>query len=148
MSDKIGGPYLSMAIFCEKVLREADGVLSAIRIVDRFNVQGTAEEMPATTIAFTIVIVFKSGEFRGRAELELRPTSPTGKQLPVIKFPVNFEGEGDRGTGIGVMIQFKAEEEGLFWFDVSVVPVNGNPQFFTRMPLRIIYQRLLAVGGA
>ena len=32
--------YLQMAVFCEKVLREADGVLSVIRIVDRFTVGG------------------------------------------------------------------------------------------------------------
>ena len=52
--------------------------------------------MPASTIAFTIVIVFKSGEFRGRAEIELKGTSPSGKPLPSIKFPVVFEGEGGR----------------------------------------------------
>ena len=143
-----GGPYLSMAFFCEKLLREADGVLSAIRIVDRFSVQGTTEDMPASTIAFTIVIVFKSGEFRGRAEIELKCTSPSGKPLPSTKFPVVFEGEGDRGTGVGVMIQFRAEEEGLFWFEVLLNAVGGNPEPVTRIPLRIIYQRVQAVGGA
>ena len=145
---KVGGPYLSMAFFCEKVLREADGVLSAIRIVDRFNIQGTTEQMPSSTIAYTTVIVLKSGEFRGRAEIEMKATSPSGKDLPSIKFPVIFEGEGDHGTGIGVMTQFKAEEEGLFWFDISLIVPGGPPQFITRIPLRILYQRLLAVGGA
>jgi hypothetical protein len=148
MTEKVGGPYLSMAYFCEKVLREADGVISTIRIVDRFTVQGTADEMPATIIAFTIVIVFKSGDFRGRSEIELRPESPSGKQLPAIKFPVNFEGEGDRGTGIGIMMQFKAEEEGLFWFDVLLQIPGGAIHFVTRIPMRVIYQRVVAAGGA
>ena len=29
------GPYITMATFCEKVLQEADGVLSVIRIIER-----------------------------------------------------------------------------------------------------------------
>jgi len=37
-----GGPYLSTALFCEKVLREAAGVLSAIRIFDRWTVRGNS----------------------------------------------------------------------------------------------------------
>ena len=32
------GPNVVAAVFCEKVLQEKDGVLSAIRIVDRFTV--------------------------------------------------------------------------------------------------------------
>lgn len=30
------GPYLNAALICEKMLREADGVLSPIRIIDRY----------------------------------------------------------------------------------------------------------------
>ena len=29
------GPYIQVAAFCERVLQEADGVVSLIRIVDR-----------------------------------------------------------------------------------------------------------------
>ncbi len=32
------GPYLVMAVFCDKVLQENNGVLSVIRVVDRLNV--------------------------------------------------------------------------------------------------------------
>lgn len=28
------GPFLQMAVFCERLLEEKDGVLSAIRIID------------------------------------------------------------------------------------------------------------------
>ena len=34
----LGGPYLHAAHFCEKLLTEKDGVLSAIRIIDRITV--------------------------------------------------------------------------------------------------------------
>jgi len=30
------GPYVQVAAFCERVLEEKDGVLTAVRIIDRF----------------------------------------------------------------------------------------------------------------
>jgi len=38
-----GGPHIQIAAICEKALQEADGVLSLVRIIDRFFVtaQGT-----------------------------------------------------------------------------------------------------------
>ena len=29
------GPYVQVAAFCERVLRESDGVMSLVRVVDR-----------------------------------------------------------------------------------------------------------------
>ena len=141
-------PYLSLAVFCEKVLKETDGVLSAIRIIDRFTIPGTSERMPVSTVIFSVLIVLKSGDFRGRAEIELRPTTPSGQLLPIMRFPVNFEGDADRGVGIGTPIQLQAEEEGLFWFDVSLSVVGGGSELLTRIPLRILYQRAQTVGEA
>lgn len=33
-----GGPYVNAALICEKVLQETDGVLSVVRIIDRFTI--------------------------------------------------------------------------------------------------------------
>ena len=41
------GPYITMATFCEKVLQEADGVLSVIRIIERVTLQANAAGAPA-----------------------------------------------------------------------------------------------------
>ena len=142
-------PYLSLAVFCEKVLKESDGVISAIRIVDRWAIPGTTEHMPKATIAFSVLIVFKSGEYRGRAEIELKPIPPSQRAMPSIKFPVNFEGDDDRGIGLATPIQFQVEEEGLYWFDVSLGIGGGvRPELITRIPMRILYQRVQTVGGA
>jgi hypothetical protein len=51
------------------VLREADGVISAIRIIDRINLTGDADEMPPTVFQTTLVIVLKSGAMRGPARI-------------------------------------------------------------------------------
>jgi len=128
--------YLHVATFCEKVLRESDGVLSLIRMFDRFLVPGTAEEMPPTPLAFMVFISFKSGFMRGKQRIRLTPSSPSGKELPGMEFPVLFEGDDDRGPALGFQVNWIAEEEGVYWWDLHL-----NEQLMTRMPLRVIYQR-------
>lgn len=129
--------YLHVATFCEKVLREADGVLSLIRMFDRFNVIGESEEMQTTLLSFMVFISFKSGFMRGKQRIALRPQSPTGKELPAMEFPVLFEGDNDRGPAIGFQVNWPVEEEGVFWWDLYL-----NEELVTRMPLRVTYQRL------
>src|SRR5262245_45206440 len=96
-----GGPYLSAAVFCEKVLGEKDGVLSAIRIVDRITVtaSGTAppEKMPPTNIQVTALVAFKSGFFKGSAEIKLVGRTPSQRIFADTTLPMLFEGE-DRGA--------------------------------------------------
>ena len=47
-------PYVQIAAFCKTVLREANGNLSIIRIVDRHPVMGTTEEMQPTSVSLTL----------------------------------------------------------------------------------------------
>ena len=131
------GPYLTGALFCEKVLREADGVLSLIRVVDRWTVTGPLERMPLTVIQTTLVILMRSGIFRGSSQITVGPESPSGIRMPIMTFPVVFEGDDDRGVGVVGPIGFPVQEPGVYWFDVAV---DGNR--FTRVPLRVSYLRV------
>jgi hypothetical protein len=129
--------YLHVATFCEKVLREADGVPSIIRMIDRFNVQGISEEMQPVGLTFTVYISFKSGFLRGKQKISLRPKSPKGEDLPSMDIPVLFEGDDDRGPAMAFPINWTVEEEGLFWWDLFL-----NDELVTRMPLRVNYQQV------
>ena len=128
--------YLAMAVFCEKVLREADNVLSVIRVIDRFNVVGATPEMAPTILPFTILVSFKSGFLRGKQMLAIKPKSPNRDDLPQMTFPVLFEGDDDRGNALIAQMNFVANQEGLYWFDVHL-----NEELVTRMPLRVAYQQ-------
>lgn len=132
-----GGPYLCAALMCEKVLREGDGVLSFIRIVDKWTVTGAAEVMPPTVIQTNLVLLFKSGIHRGGAQIRVTPTSPTGRVLESMIFPTIFEGDDDRGTAVVAVMGFPASEDGLYWFEVAL-----NEQVVTRVPLRVQYLRV------
>jgi hypothetical protein len=129
--------HLHVATFCERVLHEADGVNSIIRMVDRFMVQGESEEMSPVILQFMVYISFKSGFMRGKQKIKLQPVSPNGTEFPSMDFPVLFEGDDDRGPAFGFQVNWPIAEEGLFWWDLYL-----NEELVTRMPLRVIYQRV------
>lgn len=140
-----GGPYLAAAHFCEKVLAEKDGVLSAIRIIDRITVTASGaappEKMPQATIGITAFISFKSGFFKGSAEIKLVGRNPSQKVFANATLPMLFEGE-DRGATSVLQMNMAVNEDGLYWFDVLI-----GDRLITRMPLRVIYQRITSGPG-
>jgi len=136
-----GGPYLAAAFFCEKALREVDGVNTFVRVVDRWTVTGPTETMPQTAIQATLVVIFKSGIHRGTGELTIALTSPSDRTLQSFTVPVHFEGDEDRGIAVILPMLFPVEEAGLYWFRVSL-----DGRSFSEVPLRVIYHRVVPMG--
>ena len=135
--------HLAIAVFCEKVLREADNVVSIIRIIDRFNIQCITPELQTQTFPCTIFISFKSGFLRGKQIISIRPKSPDGMDMPSMHIPVLFEGDAERNNHLIASINLTIEHEGLYWFDIHL-----NEELITRMPLRIAYQQgMLPIAG-
>jgi hypothetical protein len=136
------GPFLQAACLCEQVLEEKDGVLSAIRIVDRIVVQAQLppgasrpETFPAITVSLWLLLSFKAGKALGNYSLQITPWTPSGLKLAGPTLPLLFEGGEDRGVNIRMQLTFAAQEQGIYWFDV----VLGD-RLVTRMPLRILIQ--------
>src|SRR6202158_2516231 len=115
-----GGPYLSAALLCEKALQETDGVISLVRIVDRWTVSGPTEEMLQTAIQATMVLMFKSGFHRGTGRLTITPITPRDVRLPAMDMPVHFEGDEDRGVNVVIPMAFTVQESGVYWFAVAL----------------------------
>jgi len=139
------GPHLSLAVLCERVLQEGDGVPSLIRVVDRITQSAVGPEapeaMPPVPVALTLALAFKSGAARGRHAIRVRLEPPSGLQQPSeVSFPVLFEGE-DKGVNIFSPLNMIAEQEGLYWLDIYV---DEAEEPITRVPLRIVYQPLRA----
>lgn len=137
---ELEGPYLAFALFCERVLQEQDGVLSAIRIVDRLVVQksplagkkkGGPDPIPVLPI--TMLIGLKSGGFGGVGMLSVRAIAPSGKEFPQ-RSEVMVELKGDDGGGANVIINANTsvKEDGVYWFDVLF-----ENRLLTRMPLSV-----------
>lgn len=139
-----GGPYLAAAFFCEKVLREPDGVATFVRVVDRWVFSGPDEVMQPNqyVIQATIVVMFKSGIHRGNNQLIIAPTSPSDIPGQVLSLPVLFEGDEDRGQMLIQPMIFPVSEYGIYWFRISI-----DEQCFTEIPLRVVYHRVVSQGS-
>jgi len=136
-----GGPFLQAALFCERVLQEQDGVVSAIRVIDRV-VFATAPDgsrmQPEHPV--TLLITLKAGGARGRFSVGVSVEKPSGQAGARFEAPVFLEGE-DRGVNIVVVMGFAPDQEGLYWHDVAF---QGDR--ITRIPLRAIFQPAPTVG--
>ena len=139
------GPWLAAAFFCERVLQETDGTLSAIRIVDRAQMhviaidqQGRrATEVDAAILPGTEIlqvqalIALRAGSFRGAATLGLRGVASSGKVEDIHTGPIEFV-EGHVGVNLMLNIAITVSEPGMHWFDVLL-----DGRVLTRMPLDI-----------
>jgi hypothetical protein len=137
------GPFLTFAVICERVLREVDGVASLVRIVDKWTISGPLPKMVPVALPIWLAVGFKSGKFRGKSVVTIRPKSPSGQVIPGIEQPVLFEGEDDNGVNVFGQLNFVVQEEGIYWFSVLLDEVE-----VTQLPLRIVYQQVALATSA
>lgn len=136
------GPYVKAALFCEKVLREADGVLTFVRMIDRVNVEAMGPdaptEMPSTPFTLHNVVILSAGSALGRHELAIAPELPSGQlHTPIVSMSVNFDGGPERAVNILGQFTMNFQVEGLYWFNVYL-----DDKLITRIPLRVSYRRI------
>ncbi len=120
---------------CEQVLQEKDGVMSAIRIIDRVFFGADSEGTPLDPhYRIKLLVSWRAGETRGRYTARVVMEKPSGEQVPVLQAPVHLEGE-ERGVNLVIDADFAVDQEGLYWFDVYF-----EDERVTRIPLRAVYQ--------
>jgi hypothetical protein len=139
MTGAHGGPWVQMALFCEKVLQERDGVLTLIRVVDRVTHQVVGPTAPSDMEPFehelVLVVALKAGGALGRHEVRIDWESPDGLRHRGPIQSVVFE-SAERGVNILQHSRLRFTLEGLYWFDVYV-----DDQRVTRIPFRVVYER-------
>lgn len=133
------GPFLQIAAICERVLEERDGVMSVIRMVDRFTIDAGPDDPPdmqPRILPLMVLIIFKAGAATGSAVVGIQPEGPDGIKRAKIELPVLFEGE-DRGVALRLNIALEVPVAGLYWFDVTV-----DRELSTRIPVRVVYRQI------
>lgn len=133
------GPYLQYAVLCERVLREADGVLSLIRIVDRVTVTvlppGSVPSevvLPPPLVGLTLAIGLKSGDYSGAVPVRVQLEAPSPLNWPDFETSAELGGQ-EEGAAVVLPMQFPVQDEGVYWFAVEV-----DGEVVTRVPLRIV----------
>lgn len=130
------GPFVTAAVICERVLIEQDGVLSAIRVIDRMIVPllaplETESQQNAPTYPFNLLVSAKAGGFEGRANFTATSRAPSGRTM------INPLGEAAFGPltpGVNFVVQsaMQPREEGIYWFEIRC-----NDTILTQTPLEI-----------
>jgi len=137
MDSKLGGPYLSSAVLCEKVLNEKDHVFSLIRIVDRVTINyeddSGESELPLTPINIMFFISFQSGSYGGKKTLNLEFIQPNGARREKLEVPLLFQ--PSQSNNLVVEFDSKTNQEGLHWFVLKLDEVE-----FTRVPLTVNFR--------
>jgi hypothetical protein len=138
------GPHLLIAVLCEKVLQESDGVLSVIRVIDRLT-QGAAgpeapEQMPPFILdRLTMLVAIRADQARGRHGIKIRPEAPSGLQMQSVEQGVTIQ-SGATGINLILPLVLPITEEGVYWFDVFLTgPAPQADRLLTRVPLEIVY---------
>lgn len=131
------GPYLNIATICERYILEPNGALTLFRIIDRFNVQGTTPEMPATTISFHVIVNFRSGHVLESRELGIKIVDETESTIQQeFRVPMLFEAPEEKAAQAIGQINLVVNRTGLYWIVITLAEVE-----YTRIPVRVAYQR-------
>jgi hypothetical protein len=133
------GPFVNVAVFCERVLQEKDNVLSAIRIVDQINVQAQGniapEDLPAgSTIQSTLLVMLKAGEARGPQTIQVVIEDPVGGRREGPEQSVVFSPGPAGGVNLIIPLMMQLSSAGLYWADVLI-----NRRLVSRVPLTVNY---------
>ncbi len=140
------GPYVAVAVFCEKVLQEAGGPMSLIRVTDTIQQAAMGSDAPREMQPFmaniTLAVTLKSGQAKGQFGLMIRPEAPGGFQMPPFETTIQLQGDAWGATVI-LPMQFAVSAPGVYWFDLLLTDPSGEgeDQFLTRVPLDVVYQR-------
>jgi hypothetical protein len=136
---KNDGPFLLMAVLCQRADQDQYGALNVINVLEQLVVGTDAPnapvEFPGFRLESQLVVSLASGTLRGERLVSIVPVEPTGDTLEPVTNRVQFDGNDHRVT-IVANVSLDVAHTGVYWFRVMM---NGNE--LTRIPLRIGYER-------
>lgn len=92
--------------------------------------------MPPTSLNLMLAVILRAGVMQGQMNVGLSLATPSGTDNQIGSVPVLFEGQ-DRGVNLVTNLNLTVGEQGLYWIGIHL-----EGQFLTRVPLRILYQRI------
>jgi hypothetical protein len=135
-------PFVTAAMFCEKVLQEKDDIISVMRVVDRLQYgvelvptesikQPELPEPIKPVIPIQGLISVRSGPMSSDYTIRLVMERPNKERRDILSVPVKFVSP-DVGQNIILNMGIAVNEDGLYWMDVFC-----GEDLLTRVPLMI-----------
>ena len=127
------GPFVSMAVFCERLDRQPDGTVDVVGVVDGVSLSADAtpddDDAAAPVVRLLGLVSIRAGEARGRHTLSLRAHFPDGELGATLTRPIELSDQAP-GATIGFPFELEARDTGTYWFDVAY-----DDTLLTRIPL-------------
>ncbi len=137
-------PLVLVACLCERVLTEADGVMSLIRIVDQYTVGAPPETVERLNppLVITLVLQLKANGHVGKHNITLQLHGPTKSQEPQT-IEIDFPDRPLSGANIVIQSQVgMVKNFGEMRFDVRF-----DGEFLTSVPFRVLQAPVEATEG-
>jgi Family of unknown function (DUF6941) len=135
-SDETSKPVLVAAALCEKVLTEADGALSIIRMVDKFTIVTPPNVPPDAKphVSMSLVVALRWPNVKAQGEVTVRVVGPSNKAHKVNdkKAPVEFP--GGYTSGVNLILNMLVVVEG---FGDCRIEVEWNGEYLAAVPFTL-----------
>lgn len=139
MNGSVAGPWVTIAVLCQRVERRADGTVDVLGIVDGVVVEPQGKDPlglhPAAKVALTALVSLRAGNARGEHLLTLRSGYPSGSTGPGVQRAIQLSDEAPAASLI-VPLDLEIHEPGVYTFDVLY-----DERVLTRMSLWVTYAR-------
>ncbi len=125
-------PLITFACLCEKVLTENDGVISLIRVVDRFTMH---TEPTATAVAISQLMLVIGIKWRGHTGHHVVSADIQGptRRAPILQIPVDVLPNGQSGMNVMVTLTLQFEKVGI-----GRIEILFDDQLLTTVPFEVI----------
>jgi hypothetical protein len=113
------GPFVAMAVFCQRVDLQADGSADVIGIVDGVSVSPQEpQDAPALVLSVRAVIALRAGSARGARTVGIRGTYPSGAEGLHAHRVVQFTDQRPAIT-LNLPMELELPETGTYRFDIT-----------------------------
>lgn len=113
-----GGPYVALAVLCQRIDLQPDGTANLIGIVDGLAIDDPSDpDTPALVINVRALVALRGGSVRGPRTITLRGWFPSGAEGLSADTRVVFSDERPAVT-LNLPLELELPEIGTYVFDV------------------------------
>ena len=113
-----GGPYVALAVLCQRIDLQPDGTANLIGIVDGLAVDDPSDpNTPPLILNLRAVIALRGGSTRGQRRITFRGWFPSGVEGVSAETVVTFTDERPAVT-LNMPLELELPEIGTYIFDV------------------------------
>ncbi|MCC6161992.1 MAG: hypothetical protein IT182_01435 [Acidobacteria bacterium] len=113
-----GGPYVALAVLCQRIDLQPDGTANLIGIVDGLAIDDPSDpNTPPLILNLRAVIALRGGATRGAHTITLRGWFPSGSEGLVADKVVEFSDDRP-AISLNLPLELELAETGTYVFDV------------------------------